>query len=527
MRFAVLTVLVVFLAGGTAADARTPAAAPTLRDLGIGNGGRPFAGDGQKLTTISPNGDGYRDRAVIGFRLDRPARVRMTISGAKPGPRVVYAVSRRLGPGRHRFVWAPSENIASRTYFATFSVEAQGARRTYSASPAVNGRRTETIVVRVREIDAAFGRASYRQGERAVLSIATDARRLTLQVLRAGRTRLGDPEPGVEVGEPIELEWSRHRDHTHRVGLPIGEWGGGVFFARLTSDDGRFGYAPFVVRPERLGAHRVAVVVPTFSWQAYNLWDENGDGFGETWYAAWRQRTVRLGRPFLDRGIPPRFRRYDAPFLRWLEVEKQEVDYLSEADVASAKGESLARSYRLIVFPGHHEYVTKSLYDAVEHYRNHGGNLMFLSANNFFWKVVRHGSLLRRTAQWRNLKRPEAGLLGVQYRGNDQGQSRAPYVVRSTPSGKWIFADTDLKPGSRFGMCGIEIDGTAPASPRGTEVLAEIPNVLGPGRTAQMTYYETRRGARVFAAGAMDFTSRALTQPVDQILENLWRRLAT
>jgi hypothetical protein len=42
-----------------------------------------------------------------------------------------------------------------------------------------------------------------------------------------------------------------------------------------------------------------------------------------------------------------------------------------------------------------------------------------------------------------------------------------------------------------------------------------------------MTYYETPRGAKVFAAGAMDFTSRALTQPVNQILDNLWRRLAT
>lgn len=163
MRFAVLTVLVVFLAGGTAADARTPASAPTLRDLGIGNDGRPFAGDGRRLTTISPNADGYRDRAVIGFRLERPARVRMTISRAKPGPRLVYAVSRRFGPSRHRFVWAPSDSIAPRTYFASFTVDARGARRTYSASPAVNWRRTGAIVVRVREIDAALGRTSYRR----------------------------------------------------------------------------------------------------------------------------------------------------------------------------------------------------------------------------------------------------------------------------------------------------------------------------------------------------------------------------
>jgi hypothetical protein len=530
MRIAALSsLLLALLVGATTAAARAPSAsAPALSGLGIGNGGRPFAGDGRRLTTISPNGDGYRDRAVIAFRLDRPALVRMTISQAKPDPRVLYTVSRRLAPGRHHFVWAPPENTAPRTYYARFAlVSPDGRRRTYSASPAVNWSSSHTIVVRVRGIDAAFGRASYRQGERASLSIATDARRLTLQVLRAGRARVDAVDPGAEVGDPIALNWSGRRDRTQRVGVPIGEWQSGVYFARLTSEDGRVGYAPFVVRPERLGAHRVAVVVPTFSWQAYNLWDESGDGFGETWYAAWRHRTVRLGRPFLNYGIPPRFRRYDTPFLRWLVLADQEVDYLSEADVAGTTGDALARAYRLVVFPGHHEYVTRSLYDAVERYRDRGGNLMFLSANNFFWKVVRRGSLLERTAQWRNLMRPEAGVLGVQYRGNDQGQLRAPYVVRNTAAGRWIFADTELKPGSRFGMCGIEIDGTAPISPRSTQVLAEIPNVLGPGRTAQMTYYETPRGAKVFAAGAMDFTSRALTQPVNQILDNLWRRLAT
>ena len=281
-----------------------------------------------------------------------------------------------------------------------------------------------------------------------------------------------------------------------------------------------------MLRPETLGEHRVAVVLPMYTWQAYNLWDENGDGFGETWYAAWSQRTVRLGRPFLNRGVPPRFRRYDLPFLRWLELKDQEVDYLSEADLSRTTGNALAEAYTLVVFPGHHEYVPERMYDAVERFRDRGGNLLFLSANNFFWKVAKQGSRLERTGLWRNLRRPEAGLLGAQYRGNDQGLRRAPYVVRNAPAGKWVFEGTEVTAGSRFGGFGIEIDGTAPTSPRGTQVLAEIPNLLGPGQTAQMTYYETPRGAKVFAAGVMDFTSRALSTPVDHILDNLWRRLA-
>ena len=82
--------------------------------------------------------------------------------------------------------------------------------------------------------------------------------------------------------------------------------------------DGRVGFAPFVVRPRRLGEHRVAVVLPTLTWQAYNLRDDDGDGKGDTWYADWKHKTVRLGRPFLNRGVPYHFRRYDLPFLHWL-----------------------------------------------------------------------------------------------------------------------------------------------------------------------------------------------------------------
>ena len=56
--------------------------------------------------------------------------------------------------------------------------------------------------------------------------------------------------------------------------------------------------------------------------------------------------------------------------------------------------------------------------------------------------------------------------------------------------------------GREWGDFGIEIDATAPSSPTGTTMLAQIPNGYRPGFTAQMTYYETAAGAKVFAAGA-------------------------
>ena len=123
---------------------------------------------------------------------------------------------------------------------------------------------------------------------------------------------------------------------------------------------------------------------------------------------------------------------------------------LAQSDLEAAAGSStLANAYDLIVFPGHHEYVTTREYDLVEGYRDRGGNLLFLSANNFFWQVVERGNTITKTALWRDLGRPEAALVGVQYLAN--GKAHSPWIVRRAPAGGWIFAGTSLQAGSPLG----------------------------------------------------------------------------
>ena len=46
---------------------------------------------------------------------------------------------------------------------------------------------------------------------------------------------------------------------------------------------------------------------------------------------------------------------------------------------------------------------------------------------------------------------------------------------------------------------------------------------MGPGRTAEMTYYETAAGAKVFAAGALNFGASVGDPVVARILDNLGR----
>jgi len=224
--------------------------------------------------------------------------------------------------------------------------------------------------------------------------------------------------------------------------------------------------------------------------------------------------------------VPPRFRHSDLPFLHWLARTHNAVDFLTDVDLGAATAGQLATAYDLIVFPGHHEYVTTREYDRIQGYRNLGGHLMFLSADNFCWQVVRHGSTIEKTKLWRDLGRPEAALIGVQYRGNDRGTHRGPWILRRTAAASWAFAGTSLEAGQDLSNGGIEIDKTSPASPKGVQVLAEIPNLFGPGFTGQMTYYETSYGAKVFAAGAFTLAGNVREPKVAALLENVWTRMA-
>ena len=527
--------LVLSLASLALVPASADRVAPALSGLYVHADGAGFAGDRPLLATITPNGDGVRDSAAISFRLSEPARVWLAISKTLRRPKAVYIRARSLPPGRHTLHWAPPPSVEPRTYLVQLSAVDRAGNRTTVGVPSPGLRLTgaRSPVIRVLGVDAGFEQPSYAPGQDARLRVESDAKELTLQVFRAGAehvpTVARNVMNGVPAGEPLVFPWTGWRHGPHRIRMRIPDVPSGLYFARLTADDGRVGYAPFVVRPPRPGTAWAAVVLPTNTWQAYNFRDEDGDGWGDTWYAG-LERSVRLGRPFLDRGVPPKFRAYDVGFLRWLHETGRQVDYLAESDLERVRGADLAAAYDLIVFPGHSEYVTKREYNAVQRYRDLGGNLAFLSANNFFWRVERRGHTLRKVAKWRRLDRPEAALIGVQYLANDEGVVKKPYVVVSATTAPWFWDGTGLVDGSTFGEVhggfGIEIDARARSSPRGTLVLADVPNLYGPGYTAEMTYYETPAGAKVFAAGTLDFGGRARYRPVKRMLSNLWDRIS-
>jgi hypothetical protein len=369
-------------------------------------------------------------------------------------------------------------------------------------------------------LQAFFAEQSYAAGQTATLHVVRAPHGTRMRIFHSGPEKHASRRHDVMSGVPVG---PRMRVVPGALSVPIGNWQSGLYFARLAWR-GTASYAPFVVRAAVPAAHGVAVVLPTYTWQAYNFLDLDHNGYGDTWYADPRVAVVELNRPFLDHGIPKGLGNVEY----WMSLYGKRAAFLSDQDLESvSSAATLLRSYKLIVFAGHEEYVTGHVFDLITRYRDLGGNLAFLSANNFYAHVRREGASIRCLGHFRDEDRPEAALVGVGYLDWNHGVfPNKPYVVVATRDAPWFFRGTGLRDGGRFGFSyGVEIDARTAASPRNTVVLAELPDVFGPGRTAEMTYYVAPSGAKVFAAGAMNFGS-SQSGVTDRLLLNLWAHLS-
>ncbi len=385
---------------------------------------------------------------------------------------------------------------------------------------------------------AGFGERSYRPGQVALLRIGgTAATSAKLQIFLAGATGGDAPvsaKPGWDkntFGEAVTTPRLIRRPAggaPWTVPIHLGtNWPSGDYVARLTWP-GHSDYAPFILRPKRLGTAPVLVIEPTNTWHAYNALD------GESWYMNPAVHVIDLTHPFTDHdvmgrpvpaGLPKQFMVLDVGFLRWFWKSGYRADFFSDDDLENIKNVKQLLRYKLIVFGGHEEYVTSHVYKLITAYRDAGRNLAFLSANNFFYKVVVHGDTMIGRTTWRKLGKPEASLVGAQYVGwNESHWPNRPYRVINQQAAPWLFKGTGLRNGATFGNYGIEIDEPNTVSPDDTDRVAEIPHEFG-DKAADMTVYRMGRST-VFDAGVFNFGASAHWPKISRMVSNLWSHLS-
>ena len=329
-----------------------------------------------------------------------------------------------------------------------------------------------------------------------------------------------DTIEGVPVGEPLRVAGDRGS-----VRIRIGDWASGLYALRMTSGD-KVGFAPFIVRPKRLGEqprrgrradeHVAGVQLPRRRRrrQAGHL-------------VLGKRPWVDTLRPYLDRGVPPHFRSNDLTFVRWLAHTGRKVDMLAQDDLEHVSGDRLAKLYRLIIFPGHHEYVTKPEYDAVRATGTSAATSRFSlrttsSGASTAWATACTGSPVARP-------RPPGGCARRRpVLHLEPGQVRRQTVrLVGAQFAPWLVEGTGLENGDHFALFGTEADRVTPASPPELRVLATIPHIFNAKHSASMTYYELPSGARVFAAGAFTLAGPHLRcAQIARFLANLWDTLA-
>ena len=317
-------------------------------------------------------------------------------------------------------------------------------------------------------IEAFFPRESYRPGTTATLRFESALERVRLQVFHAGPEwgkTVGDNEMrGLPVTDPScstdqlgRLAGSRSATgrpaSTSPSSRPRAAGSGMHRSSSRRSGSAGIG-SPSCCRPAP--GRRTTSATPTATASGTPGTRSEDD-----------RVTAVLHRPFLNRGVPPHFRGYDLPFLHWLNRTGKQVDYLSQAELdAVPDAATLRRAYDVLVFPGHHEYVTTREYD-VEGFRDRGGSLVMLSADNFCWRIDVVPGVMTRVARvarhraTRSVTARESSTSGTT--GRESGRL-AP--ARGARDG----AGSSRRPGGgraggAFSNAGIEIDHTAPSSP--------------------------------------------------------------
>ena len=186
-----------------------------LRRIAVRNAGRAFAGDRERFATISPRSGGGRRTATFAVSCDRDLDVVFEVTSRHGTGQTVHdRTALRLPRGTSEIPWTPAPSTPPGSYIL---------RLREAGDPP--GPLLGQAVVRVLDVEATFGRRSAVAGERAGLTVHSDAPWLRMTLLRCGPE--GEPTysnslmKGVPVAPPQRVDLRGARDQPLRVPVDL------------------------------------------------------------------------------------------------------------------------------------------------------------------------------------------------------------------------------------------------------------------------------------------------------------------
>ena len=338
------------------------------------------------------------------------------------------------------------------------------------------------------------------------------------------------------------------------------DWVSGTYLALLTNDQGFQHYISFVVSDDRKADF--LCILPFATYQAYNLYPQNGVdgqsvyfGYGPDKKLDPRRRSTQVSfpRPFAGSGAT-KLVDYEHNFIKWAEQHAYDVTYTSNL---ALNPDLDLRKYRAIVIPGHDEYWSQSMRDAVDRAKAQGVHIVSFGANQCYWRVRLTPSPAKdlrlsvyktkpdpaaRTQReaaklWRDVGAPEQMLWGSCYGQAGAGVPREglPLVVKNAEHWLWagsgVTEDEHLT-GAVMGEADHQVTGLA--LPKATEmtVLSDstFTNTGGLHDRQQTVLYRSPAGGYVFNAGTFGwgvFLGREgdAAHKIQRATGNLFRKL--
>lgn len=317
---------------------------------------------------------------------------------------------------------------------------------------------------------------------------------------------------------------------------------------------------PFVVKPLRAARTKIAVLVATATWAAYNGWSGNSmynshESGAIAYYVGLQQPNPNAAAGAGSRHLTDA-ERY---LYWWLWREGYEFDLYTDFDLH--RDPTLLDDYDVLMLNGHSEYWSHEMMNHTIAFQDAGGSVVNLSGNTM-WTLVSfnpdftviegrkhpHGSgTVPASERWhstagaplggtlRCIGRPEHEIIGTGYGIGGGGAAGWGLVLEPN---HWVYAGTGVKQGDTFGknglngpMMGYEVDVIEPQwTPSNVEIIGigQYPSPtfqLGitncQSRTSSNTvlggeiiYYDHPGGGGVFGIASVTVGGTLLTDAV-------------